>query len=242
MIKCMIVDDEQHAIDLLTNHVSKIPWLNLQVSFTRPLDALEFLHQHSIDLIFLDIQMPSLSGIRFLEVLKGKCKVILTTAYSEYALQGYEHAVVDYLLKPIVFERFLAAVEKLANPSRTSSNIVVTNESNDDSYIFVSAEGRSRLVKIVLNDIEYIEALGNYLSIYTNSARIITHITLKELEEQLPATQFVRIHNSYMVPLKKIAAIQGNTVQIGKQTLPVGDIYKRNFLATIDQHVIRTKK
>jgi DNA-binding LytR/AlgR family response regulator len=238
----MIVDDEQHAIDLLSIHVSNVPWLDLRASFTTPLDAIQYLHQHSIDLILLDIQMPALNGIRFLEVLKGKCKVILTTAYSEYALQGYEHSVVDYLLKPIVFERFLAAVEKLANQPGTSSNMILPNESNDASYIFVRAEGRSRLVKIVLSEIEYIETLGNYLSIYTNSARIITHITLKELEEQLPATQFVRIHNSYIVPLKKIAVIEGNTVQIGKQKLPVGDIYKRNFLATIDQHVIRTKK
>ena len=242
MIKCMIVDDEQHAVDLLSIHISNIPWLDLQASSTQPLDALQYLHRHKIDLIFLDIQMPSLNGIRFLEVLKGKCKVILTTAYSEYALQGYEHSVVDYLLKPIIFERFLGAVEKVESHYSKSSIREISNESNNAAYIFVRAEGRSRLVKVFLKDIEYIETLGNYLSIYTLSTRIITHITLKELEDQLPSTQFVRIHNSYMVPLQKITAIEGNSIQIGKHNLPVGDIYKRNFLATIDQHIIRSKK
>jgi DNA-binding LytR/AlgR family response regulator len=188
--------------------------------------------------------MPELDGIQFLKLLKGRSKVILTTAYSKYALEGYEHDIVDYLLKPIVFDRFLKAVQK-------AIGIISTHERpapdpneirNENEFIFVKTDGRSKMVKVVLKDIEYIEARGNYVSIHTASSKIITLLTIKELEEKLPAPQFIRIHNSYIIPVKKITEVEGNQVQVGKQKLPIGDVYKKTFLNTIEKYLVKNKK
>jgi two-component system, LytTR family, response regulator len=244
MINCLIADDEQHAIDLLSNHISKTPWIDLKYTTTRPVEALQYISHHKIDLILLDIQMPALNGMDFLALLKGKPKVILTTAYTEYAMRGYEHDVVDYLLKPIVFERFLQAVNKAADqlrlPDKQGGN--VDNNTTNTDFIFVRTEGKSKLVRVLLPDIEYIETLGNYQSIYTTQGRVITHLTMKEIEQQLPSAQFIRIHNSYMVPIQKVVEVEGNQLQVGKQKLPIGDVYKKHFLSVIERHVMRSKR
>lgn len=244
MINCIIVDDEQHAIDLLSAHISKVPLLNLQFATTRSIEAFQYIQRNSADLIFLDIQMPELGGIQLLKLLKGKSKVILTTAYSKYALEGYEHDIVDYLLKPIVFERFLKAVQKaidiiiiLQTPAADPNEI-----RNDKEFIFVKTDGRSKMVQVMLKDIEYIEARGNYVSIHTPASKIITLLTIKELEEKLPVPQFIRIHNSFIISVKKISQVEGNLVQVGKQKLPVGDVYKKSFLNTIEKYIVKNKK
>ena len=244
MISCIIVDDEQHAIDLLSNHISKIPLLDLRFVTTDSLKAFQYINQNKTDLIFLDIHMPELDGIQFLKLLKGRSKVILTTAYSEYALEGYEHDIVDYLLKPIVFERFLKAAQKaigLLTMDQRSSTADSTEVSNENDFIFIKTEGRSKITRVLLKDIEYVEGLGNYLSIHTSSSKLITLLTIKELEEKLPA-QFIRIHNSYIVSINKITELEGNHVQIGKQQLPIGDVYKKTLMNRIEKHIMRNKK
>jgi two-component system, LytTR family, response regulator len=236
MINCIIVDDEQHAIDLLSNHISKIPFLNIQFSTTDPVQAFQYIRQKKTDLIFLDIQMPELDGIQFLNLLKGNSKVILTTAYTKYALEGYDHDIIDYLLKPIVFDRFLKAVQKamdlLADRNHPAYN---SSDDNLNGFIFIKTERRSKIVRILLNDIDYIEGMGNYLAIYTSTKKWVTLLTMKELMEKLPAQRFIRIHNSYVVPVGKITEIQGNQLRIEKHTLPIGDIYKKGILGLIDR-------
>jgi two-component system, LytTR family, response regulator len=243
MVNCIIVDDEQHAIDLLSNHISKIPFLNMQFSTTDPVKAFQYVHQKRTDLIFLDIQMPELDGIQFLNLLKGNAKVILTTAYTKYALQGYEHDIIDYLLKPIVFERFLKAVQKamdvFAIRDHTTCN---ASDDNLNAFIFIKTEGRSKIVRVLLNDIHYIEGMGNYLAIHTTNSKLITLLTIKELMEKLPDQQFIRIHNSYVVPVGRITEIQGNQLLVEKHTLPIGDIYKKGVLGLIDRFIPKSKK
>jgi len=243
MINCIIIDDEQHAIDLLSDHISKIPLLNLQFATTRSIEAFQYIQRTHADLIFLDIQMPELDGIQFLKLLKGRSKVVLTTAYSKYAMEGYEHDIVDYLLKPIVFERFLKAVQKAIDTITIFKGTpTFSNEPmHENEFIFVKTDGRSKIVQVLLKDIEYIKGMGNYVSIRTSSSKIITLMTIKELEEKLPESRFIRIHNSYIVPVKKITEMEGNQVQIGKQKLPIGDVYKKALLNTIEKYLVKTK-
>ena len=208
MINCVIIDDEQHAIDLLSAYISKMPLLHLQFSTTSSIEAFQYVQGHRTDLIFLDIHMPELDGMQFLRLLKGKSKVILTTAYSEYALEGYEHDITDYLLKPIVFERFFKAVQKATDHLTITSKekpVFAHETSNENDFIFVKTGGRNKIVRIVLKEIDYVEAMGNYVFIHTGTSKILTLLTIKELEEKLPVQQFTRIHNSYIVPLNKVA-------------------------------------
>ena len=241
MINCVIIDDEQHAIDLLSMYISKLPLLHLQFATTSSIEAFQYIQESKIDLIFLDIHMPELDGIQFLRLLKGRSKVILTTAYSEYALEGYEHDIIDYLLKPIVFERFLKAVQKFTNHITTAPNEQAfhSHETNINDFIFVKTGGRNKIVRVTLKEIDYVEAMGNYVSIHTASCKIITLLTIKELEEKLSAQQFIRIHNSYIVPLDKVVEMQGNQLQIGKHKLPVGDAYKKTLLNSIEKYIIK---
>ena len=245
MISCIIVDDEQHAIDLLRNHVSKVPWLDLRFATIHSIEAFNYVNRNRTDLVFLDIHMPELDGIQFLKLLKGRSKVILTTAYSEYALEGYDHDIADYLLKPIVFDRFLKAVQKVMDQLTVSQHAASHNSGElpgDHDFIFVKTDGRSKIVRISLKDIDYIEGLGNYLSIHSGTSRIITLLTIKELEEKLPGQQFIRIHNSYIVPFNKIIEVEGNEVRIGKHKLPIGEVYKKGFMTAIEKHIMKSKK
>ena len=243
MISCIIVDDEQHAIDLLTLHISKTETLDLKFSTTNSIKAFEYLQKNKTDLVFLDIHMPELDGMQFLKLLKGKSKAILTTAYADYALEGYELDIVDYLLKPITFERFLKASQKAIDLLSPSNHIPSQSEEGNanDEFIFVKTE-RGKMLKVLLKDIQYIEGMGNYLSIQTSSAKIITLSTLKELEQKLPLQQFIRIHHSYVIPVNKITAVEGNQVQIEKHTIPIGDVYKHSFQNLVEKHLLNTKK
>jgi DNA-binding LytR/AlgR family response regulator len=237
MINCIIVDDEQHAIDLLLRHISKLPLLQVQLATTNAVEAFQYVQQHQADLIFLDVQMPDLTGMQFLKLFKGKSKVILTTAYPEHALEGYEHDVIDYLLKPIVFERFLKAAQKAIDAITVSSSGITSNQTNQEDFLFLKTEGR-KMVKVLLKDIEYAESLGNYLAIHTSSKKIIILLTMKELAEKLPAHQFIRIHNSYLVALNKITEVNGNQLQLQKQKLPIGESYKKSFLKVIEKDIL----
>jgi two-component system LytT family response regulator len=238
MINCIIVDDEQHAIDILQHYIKQTPYLNLVASFTNPLEALALLGQQKIDLVFLDIQMPEISGIDFIKTIHGKIKVILTTAYSEFALEGYDLYVVDYLMKPIRQTRFLAAVQKVME----QTSVVKEAQSNpaEDDYIFVKTESKGKLLKINLADIDYIEAMKNYMIIYRSGQKTLVYTSMKELEERLPGKEFIRIHKSFIIPVSRITGIEGNMVRLKNVTAEVliGDNYKAELMEIISKKMI----
>ncbi|GGD81355.1 DNA-binding response regulator [Emticicia aquatilis] len=249
-IRCLAVDDEPLALDILANYIQKTPNLSLVATCTEPLEALSLIQQGKVDLLFLDIQMPTLTGIQFLRVMNGKCKTILTTAYSEYAIEGYEYDVADYLLKPISFERFLKAVQKavgqltvlIEQPSLGSlqssigsenSEVLSTPSTTQQQLDFIFVKTEYKIQKINLSDILYLEGLKDYVSIYTTNERILTLQTMKKMEEMLPSNRFVRVHKSYIVSLEKIETIERQRIFIGKNIIPVGDSFQKDFMKLI---------
>ena len=237
MINCIIVDDEQHAIDILVHYIRQTPQLQLVGTTTNPMEALQMISQQKVDLIFLDIQMPELSGIDFIKALNGKVKVILTTAYSEFALESYELDVVDYLLKPIRLPRFLAAVQKAVKEINEPVTETATVKTDDD-YIFVKTESKGKFLKINLVDIDYLEGMKNYVAFYCKGQKTLVYTSMKELEERLPAKQFIRVHKSFIIPVAKISGIEGNLVRLQNVTaeILIGENYKADLM-----EIIRTK-
>jgi two-component system LytT family response regulator len=210
----------------MTEYVRKVNYLSLVRSCSSPLEALDVLRTTHIDLLFLDVQMPQITGLAFLKSLQRKPQVILTTAYSQYAMEGYELDVADYLLKPITFERFLKAVEKvsarLAKPPESQAS-----PDQVDDYIFV--KDGTKLVKIRWDDILYVEGLKDYVTIHTPGQKIVSLQRLKILEDQLPKQKFMRVHNSFIISLAAIKTIQRDKVQIGEAWIPIGDTYRKAF-------------
>jgi len=244
MIRCIVVDDEQHAIDILTEYIRKTPFLQLIYSTSKPLEALSYIQQEVVDLVFLDIHMPDLTGIQFLKVMGNRCKCILTTAYSEYALEGYEYAVTDYLLKPFSFERFLAASQKVLSAFMIPPQ--VSSKATPKDVFWVKAGVKGKMIKINLKDILYIEGLKNYVSIITPGERIIAYLNIKDLEQELPAHDFLRIHRSYIVSLSKILAIEGNQVILPgikekRESIPIGGTYRNAFFAGLKENILGEK-
>ena len=234
MIRCLVVDDEPLALDILEDYISKVPFLTLVKTTTSAIEGLSLVQSDAIDLVFLDVQMPELTGIQFLKIINGKCDVILTTAYSQYALDGYELDVVDYLLKPIAFDRFYKAAQKvLQNSGNTNSAApeVLSVQKNHD-FIFVKTE--HKIQKIYLDDILYIVGLKDYISIFTRSERIITLQNMKKMEESLPSKSFIRVHKSYIIALGKIESIERSRIQIGDKIIPIGDTYREYFFKQIE--------
>ena len=224
---CMIVDDEQLARKLMQEFVSKVPSLDLKGMCKNPLEAMDVLNKEEIDIIFLDIQMPELTGVEFLKTLQTKPAVIFTTAYSEYALEGYQLDVVDYLVKPFPFERFVKAVNK-ATETIDLKRKAASSGTVEDEYVLLHAD--HKIYKVHLDEIEYIEGLKEYVSYFTKEKRIIVLQSLKSIEETLPADRFIRVHRSYIVPIQKIKTLDGNQVQIGKKLIPIGRSYKDDVL------------
>lgn len=239
MIRCLIVDDEQHALDILLHYINQTPLLQLVASTTNPLEALQIVATQKIDLIFLDVQMPELSGIDFIRSINGKCKIILTTAYPEFALQGYDLDVVDYLLKPIRLPRFLTAVQKAA----TALNSTATEpprEQPEDDYIFVKTESKGKLLRINLADIDYIEGMKNYIAIYSGGKKTLVYTSLKDMEERLPGRQFIRVHKSFIIAIDRITGIEGNRVLLKGITAEIvaGENYKADLMNIIKGKII----
>lgn len=224
ILKCIIVDDERHAIDILIAHIAKIPQLEIKLATTNPVEAYTYIQSNHIDLIFLDIQMPELTGLQLLSLLNEKTKVILTTAYREYALDGYEHNVVDYLLKPVLFPRFLKAVSRIIS----NENETVDTLKTEKEFIFVKTGIRNKLVKVDFEKILYVESMGNYINFVLEDSKVTTLMTLKEVEKELPKNQFIRIHQSYVVAKKNILGREGNQILIQNRNLPIGETYKKN--------------
>lgn len=237
-MRVIIVDDEPLAQDILETFVEKIPSLELVKKCNNAIEAFEVLKHEEIDLMFLDIQMPQLTGIEFLKSLKNPPMVIFTTAYDHYALEGYELNVIDYLLKPISLERFMKAVNKAQNQYELlkgdATPAVAIADADPNDFIFVKAD--KKLVKVKYSEIKYIEGLKDYVIIRTDTGRVITLQTMKSLEEKLPMNLFKRIHRSYIVALDKIEAIVGNMVEIDKKHLPIGKNYRDELLDIINKN------
>jgi two-component system, LytTR family, response regulator len=228
LIRCIVVDDEPLAVELLADYLQKTPGMQVVLKTTHVLDALHSVQQGNADLLFLDIQMPELTGLQFMKIIRNACPVILTTAYAEYALEGYEYDVVDYLLKPVTFERFMAAVEKA---KRRLEQAAPKEMPQRVEHIFIKTE--YRIQKIDLDDILYIEALRDYIAIHTAAGKILSLESLRNMEEILPAASFIRIHKSYIIHQKKIEFLERGKVVINKQYLPIGDTYREKFLLRI---------
>jgi DNA-binding LytR/AlgR family response regulator len=221
-IKCIVVDDEPLAISLLESYVQKIPFLELVFSTENPIDALEYIQNNESDLVFLDIQMPELTGINFMKILGDKQKYILTTAYSEYALEGYEHNIVDYLLKPISFERFYKSALK-------AQERFSMNEGKEDSHFFVKSSGQQH--RINFDEILYVESIKDYVNIRTGEEEYIVLDTLKSMEQQLPENSFSRIHKSFIINLNQIKSFDSKKITLfSDQEIPIGESYRNNFL------------
>jgi len=235
MIRCLVVDDEPLALDILEDYIKKVPFLTLVKTTTSAIEGLSLVQSGAIDLVFLDVQMPELTGIQFLKIINGKCDVILTTAYSQYALDGYDLDVVDYLLKPIAFDRFYKAAQKVLQAKGNNHSSVPelqSTQQNNHDFIFVKTE--HKIQKIYLDNILYIEGLKDYISIYTGTERIITLQNMKKMEESLPAKSFIRVHKSYIISLGKIESIERSRIQIGDKIIPIGDTYRDYFFKQIE--------
>lgn len=218
MINAIVIDDEFKAIGLLENYIERIPFLTLAKSFRNPLEAITYLQTKTVDLIFLDINMQELSGISFLKTLKNRPNVILTTAYTEYALESYEYNVLDYLLKPISFERFLKAVTKISPESNNPTKAIKASKS-----IFIK-DGYKK-VKLFLDDILYLKKEGNYIFYYTENQKIMARQTTQQALDSLDEN-FLQIHKSFIANCSKIETYQSNSLTIGRNTLPVGQSFK----------------
>ncbi len=233
-LSCIIVDDEPVARKILHEFVEKVPFMDLQGKFESAMKAEAFLKNNTADIIFLDIEMPKVSGLQLLQKMDIESIVILTTAFPQYALEGYELDIIDYLLKPFAFNRFLKAVQKAKDYYQMKN---IATGTLQPSYIFIKSE--KRIEKIELNDILYAESVGNYVSIHTENKRIMAYLTMKSLESQLPLNEFIKIHQSYLVNCSKIDAIEGNEIKIGNRSLPMSRNYREMVMKIIHQRLLK---
>jgi len=235
-MNCIIIDDEPAAIDVLKFHLSNTPFVVLKKSFRDPLDALEYLQKHSVDLLFLDINMPKLSGISFPKFLQNPPLIIFTTAYSEYALESYELKAVDYLLKPIEFDRLLQAVMKAKEVLNQNKEEVTINPStsNDVSEQTVFIKSGSEFHQLSIQNIKYIESDGNYVTFHTTKRSILARYKLSEVVDILPSHLFIRIHRSFIIALKHIETIKKHCVTIDETEIPISSKYREGFFIMIE--------
>lgn len=228
-MNCVILDDEPLAVELLSQYVADTENLSLSFATTDAFAAIQFIQKNEVDIIFLDVQMPELSGIQVLKIIGNNYKVIFTTAYTDYALDGYEYNITDYLLKPITQERFLKAVDKAL---ATGIAPPFKGKGTDNDFIFIKSD--SKMIKVNLNEILFIEGLKDYISIQTTKEKLITLQNLKALEQHLSSQQFMRVHKSYIVALNKIDTIEKNRIFIGSEVIPIGETYRDVFLKRIE--------
>ncbi len=235
MINCIAIDDEPLALDLIESFIKKVPFLNLLKKCRSAFEAIDLIQKNEVHLLFLDIQMPDITGIQFMKTLKNKPMVIFTTAYEQYALEGYELDVIDYLLKPIPFERFLKAANKayeyhlLRSKPAEQPKTVTHQQDNSNDYLFVRADYQT--IKINFADIRFIEGLKDYIKIFltTRDKPILTLLSLKAIEEKLPSNEFMRVHRSFIVAINRINSIRKNKIFINDKEIPIGDLYQENI-------------
>lgn len=233
-LRCIIVDDEPIARKILLEFVEQVPFLEPAGEFENAVKAEAFLQKNTVDLMLLDIQMPKLSGLEFLKETNVQPLVILTTAFPDYALEGYELDIIDYLLKPIAFNRFLKAVQK-AKEFATLRNAAAPHPFA--ASLFVRSE--KRIEKVQLNEILYVESMGNYVNIFTENKKIVAYLTLKGIESQLPATDFLKVHQSFLVAISKIEAIEGNMVNLKTRALPISRHYRDMVMRLVEGRLLK---
>ncbi|SIT82314.1 LytR/AlgR family response regulator transcription factor [Pontibacter indicus] len=242
-IRCLAVDDEPLALDIIESYVSKLPFLQLVKTCSSATEAMQVLQQEQIDLMFLDIEMPELTGIQFLNILKHQPLIIFTTAYPNYALEGFNHDAVDYLLKPIPFDRFLKAVtkaqERMLRSSKAPEVVVAAPAPQvpEQDFMFVKADYKT--VRVGFADILWIEGLKDYIIIQTKDQKIITLLSMNKAMEKLPESRFMRVHRSFIVALHKIDSIEKGRIRIGNKEIPIGEVYKDQFLHWVEENNIQ---
>ena len=230
MIKCIIVEDEILAQQVIQSHLQKANGFELLAICNNALEATEILSRQEVDLIFLDIQMPGMSGLNFLRSLQSPPLVVLTTAYAEYALESYEFNVIDYLLKPISFDRFLKTINKIVD-GRLFTQLAKDSDSLPADHIFIKSN--SKFFKVNFSEIIYIEGMKDYLKIHTAEYNLVTHQTMNEMERLLLTKPFIRVHKSYIIAIAHIRSIYGNSIEVGRATIPIGNSYKDNVVSLI---------
>lgn len=239
-INCLIIDDEELARDLVENYVLRLPHLHVVGKCANPIEAMQVLQSEKVDLLFLDIQMPELTGIEFLKTMQQRPLVIFTTAYKEHALEGYELDIVDYLLKPFRFERFLQAVNRAAKLLKRQNSTPVSinslperqaKEQQKKNYILVKSD--FKVFRILHEDILYIESMKEYVAFHTKNGRTMSLGSLKKLQTELPTEQFIRIHKSYMVNMDYVSALEGNMLHLLEHRLPIGTSFKEDVLKRV---------
>ena len=231
MINCIIVDDEEHAIEVIQHYLKSIAAIQILATFTNPIDALSFLNNNSVDLIFLDIHMPEISGIEFIQTMNNKdTKVILTTAYKEFATSGFDLDVVDYLVKPIPLPRFLQAIGKVQK--NINSKKVIQPTTQDHEYFMVKTEAKGKMLKINIAEIDFVEGMKNYVAFHHNGIRTLALLAMKDVEEHLPKNQFIRVQKSFIIALNRITSIDGNRVILKgiSAEILIGETYRKDFL------------
>jgi DNA-binding LytR/AlgR family response regulator len=234
-LSCFIIDDEPLAIEVIESHVSKIDGLEVMATFQNAVKAFQALRDTEVDILFLDIQMPRLTGIEFLRMMKNPPKVVFTTAYREYALEGFELDVVDYLLKPISFNRFLKAVDKIFDLHSSGDRAVETSdESQSKQFVFVPVDKKN--VKICLNEIIYLESKRDYVLIKTLNKEVVTHQTMTYMEERLPDPSFLRVHRSFIINTNMIESWSNNEIELPDIQIPIGRTYKREALKVLNSN------
>lgn len=233
-ISCIIVDDEPLAIEIVEAYLEKIGQIKLAGTFRNAIDAFAFLQAHPVDLIFLDIQMPKLSGLDFIRTLKNPPKVIFTTAYRDYAIEGFELEVVDYLLKPIPFDRFLKAVAKVLHQPTAALPVNTKADAASDDYVYFKVD--KKMVKTRMAEVLYIESIKDYVKVRTAEKEIVTQQKISYLEESLPRPQFLRVHRSFIINVEKIDAYSATDVEIGKFSVPIGRNYKNDVMKALGKN------
>ncbi len=233
MIRCFVLDDEKYALDIIASFIQRTPSLSLTEASTDPFLAIEMIRAGKIDLLFLDIQMPALTGIQLLKIIGRECKVIITTAYPDYALEGFDLDVIDYLMKPISFERFLRAVNKVESTFVPPSSALPPTP--EKTFILLKGDRKNKFHKVYHDDILLIKGMKNYVQVFTTNGTIITYQSLQSLEDQLRSSGFFRVHRSYIVSIAKIRLIDGNVVYINDHMVPVGESYQKDFFELIQK-------
>jgi DNA-binding LytR/AlgR family response regulator len=230
-MNCIIIDDENPSVDALREMVGRLPFLNLLQSFTDPFEGLEFIQENIVDLVFLDVEMPMISGIELMKSLRIRPQVIFTASNNQHAITGYDLDATDYLLKPLTFDRLLKAVNKASQIHRYSElpGSIYSSHEKNPNLDFILVKTGYNTIRIDLDDILYCEGLKDYIKIHIAGKTIVTQNSLKKYEEILPEDRFVRIHKSFIIPLAKIDTIQNNRIVIGKSIIPIGDNYKSKF-------------
>ncbi|GAA4276167.1 LytR/AlgR family response regulator transcription factor [Aquimarina mytili] len=231
IIKCIIIDDEPYAIKIIESHLASFKNIELLGSFSNPIEALETIEQGQVDAMFLDINMPEMSGLDFIKNSKHNYQIIITTAYREYAVESFELDVLDYLVKPIPFNRFLKTVNKLSQAINQSQSKNGEYTGSKEPFIFLKVD--KKLVKILLKDILYIESLKDYIKVITTHGNYLVHKSLTGITEELPNSNFIRVHRSYTIAIDKIKSVEGNLVEIDSKKIPIGRNYVKHVKDTI---------